>query len=212
MLESRSIRINIPESVDMYNLPTSVLLEGQSFTVRNGGDFRTVIDCFKALEDPELTKTERILTSLIIFYEGIDSLEDFDKFPDVKTAYEEMVRFFNCGQDSIGAKSNYKLIDWDKDSVLICSAVNTVAQKEIRVEPYLHWWTFMGYYLAIGDCSLSSIVSIRHKRATGKKLEKHEQQFVRENPEYFWNTQTIEQQELDAEIRRIWNNGGKLDG
>ena len=150
-----------------------------------------MIDCFKALEDPELSKIERIVTCLIIFYDGIDSLEDLDKFPDIETAYMEMVRFFNCGQEQVGAKANYKLLDWDKDSALICSAINNVAQKEIRSEPYIHWWTFMGWYLAIGDCSLATIVSIRHKRATGQKLEKHETKFVQENPEYFWNSQTF---------------------
>lgn len=196
----------------MYDLPKTVLLAGQSFAVRNDGDFRTVMDCFRALEDPELSKIERIISCLIIFYDGIDSVEDLDKLPDLELAYKEMVRFFNCGQEEVGAKSNYKLIDWDKDAVLICSAVNDVAQKEIRSEPYIHWWTFMGWYMAIGQCSLSSIVSIRHKRATGQKLEKYENQFVRENPEYFWNAQTIEQKELEAEIRKIWNNGGKIDG
>lgn len=196
----------------MYELPTSIILGNQSFTVRNRGDFRTVIDCFKALDDPELTKQERIMCCLVIFYEDLNSIEDLEKLPDIELAYNKMVWFFNCGQDSIGAQSNYKIIDWEKDSMLICSAVNNVAQKEIRVEPYVHWWTFMGYYLAIGECSLSTVVSIRSKRAKGKKLEKYESQFVRDNPQYFWNTKTVEDQALEDEIRKIWNNGGKIDG
>ena len=196
----------------MYELPTTILLGDQSFTVRNRGDYRTVLDCFKALDDIELTKTERIITSLIIFYEDLNSLDDLEKLPDIESAYNEMVRFFNCGQDSIGAKTPYKVIDWEKDSNLVCSAINNVAQTEIRSLPYLHWWTFMGYYLSIGECSLSTIVSIRSKRAKGKKLEKHESQFVRDNPEYFWDTQTIEQKEIDAEIRKMWDNGGAIDG
>lgn len=196
----------------MYDLPTVVLLSGQPFAVRNRGDFRTVIDCFLALEDIDLTKEERIIACLIIFYEDINSLEDLEKLPDIELAYKEMVRFFNCGQDNIGSKSSYKLLDWEKDSLLICSAVNNVAQTEIRSLNYLHWWTFMGYYLAIGECSLSTIVNIRHKRATGKKLEKYEQKFVKENPQYFWNIQTVEEQEMDAEIRKIWESGGQMNG
>lgn len=196
----------------MYSLPTSILLNGQSFAVRNRGDYRTVIDCFRALEDPELSKIERVLSCLIIFYDGINDLEDLEKLPDLELAYKEMVRFFNCGQDEIGAKSNYKLIDWEKDSVLICSAINNVAQKEIRAVEYMHWWTFIGYYMAIGECSLATIVSIRNKRAKGDKLEKNESKFVRENPEYFWDTRTVEDKELEAEILKIWNNGGKIDG
>ena len=192
----------------MYELPTTVQIGETILTVRNRGDYRTVLDCFRALEDVELTKTERIIASLIIFYEDLNSLEDVNNLPDIELAYAEMVRFFNCGRESVGAHSNYKVIDWDKDETLICSAINNVAQTEIRALPYLHWWTFMGYYLSIGECSLSTIVSIRTKRAKGQKLEKHEQKFVRDNPEYFWSMQTVEQQELDAEIRRMWNSGG----
>ena len=69
----------------------------------------------------------------------------------------------------------------------------------------------MGYYMGVGECALSTIVSIRTKKAKGKKLEKYESQFVRENPQYFWNMQTAEQRELDAEIRRLWNSGGNVD-
>jgi hypothetical protein len=196
----------------MYELPTSITLGDRSWMVRNKGDFRTIIDCFNVLEDPELTKEERVLACLIIFYEDLNSLEDIDKLPNLREAYDKMSWFFNCGQDTIGAQTKYKLIDWEKDSVLICSAVNNVAKKEIRSEPYIHWWTFMGYYLAVGDCSLATVVGIRDKRAKGKKLEKYERQFVNDNPQYFWSTKTIEDQQLEDELRKIWNNGGQING
>ena len=193
----------------MYSLPTSLIVNGKEFAVRNRGDFRTVLDCFETLDTIEITKEARILSCLCLFYEDINCFEDIAKFDDIVEAYNRMIWFFNCGQDAIGSQSQYKLLDWNKDAPLIYSAVNNVAQKEVRNEDYLHWWTFMGYYLAIGECSLSNIVSIRSKRAKGKKLEKYEQQFIRENPQYFWNTQSIEQQEMEAEIRRMWENGGK---
>ena len=100
-----------------------------------------------------------------------------------------MFDFFNCGRSqSIGKKMNHKLIDWEQDSQIICSAINKVANKEVRAEPYIHWWTFMGYYSAVGESLLSTIVSIRDKIVRGKKLEKHERIFRQENPEYFiWN-------------------------
>ena len=196
----------------MYALPTSITIDGKDYAVRNQGDFRTVLDCFETLDTIELTKEERILTCLIIFYDGMETVDDLAVFPSLIEAYEKMVWFFNCGEESIGNQSNYKLIDWQKDASLLYSAINNVAQKEVRNEEYLHWWTFMGYYLAIGECSLSHIISIRGKRAKGKKLEKYERQFVQENPQYFWNNQTVEQQELDAEIRKMWENGGTLDG
>lgn len=196
----------------MYGLPTEITIGNTSYTVRNQGDYRTVIECFELLEDIELTKQERILACLMWFY-GFEDIEDLSVFGDqLLEAYHQMVIFFNCGKEEEEVQTTpYKLIDWEKDSLLICSAVNTVAKTEIRAEKYIHWWTFMGYYMGVGECALSTIVGIRSKRAKGKTLEKHERQFIQENPQYFWENKTIEEQELDAEIRRIWNNGGVID-
>ena len=39
----------------------------------------------------------------------------------------------------------------------------------------------MGYYMSIGESLFSSVLNVRYKRAHGKKLEKHEKEFEREN-------------------------------
>ena len=113
-----------------------------------------------------------------------------------------------------GKQMNYRLIDWEKDSQMICSAVNKVANTEIRSEPYIHWWTFMGYYSAVGESLLSSVVSIRDKMMRGKKLEKYEQEFRRNNPEYFvWNTDSVADEEAEELFKQLWNkSGGNIDG
>ena len=51
----------------MFELPTSIEIEGKSYNIRNKGDYRTIIDCFLALDDLELSKVERVYASLIIF-------------------------------------------------------------------------------------------------------------------------------------------------
>ena len=61
--------------------------------------------------------------------------------------------------------------------------VNKVAGTEIRAIPFLHWWTFMAYFNAIGEGQLSTLVSIRDKLRRGKKLEKWEQEYYRKNKE-----------------------------
>ena len=166
-----------------------------------------VLDCFTALNDETLTRQERIIACLVIFLEDIHSIEDVYELEDVEELAKEMMRFFNCGSTETGKKLNYKLIDWEKDETLICSAINNVAGKEVRLEPYIHWWTFMGYYTAIGESPLSTVVSIRSKQSKNKKLEKYEKQFIAENPQYFnWDRRTIEQKEEDEYIRSIWNN------
>lgn len=193
----------------MYSIPTTVTVNGIEYRIRNNGDFRTILDCFSALADTELSQTERLCACLIIFYADINTIDDLDIFGnDLQNAVSAMYEFFRCGNNpAVGTKVNHKLIDWEQDSQLICSAINKVAGKEIRLESYLHWWTFMGYYTAIGESPLSTIISIRDKIVRGKKLEKAEKQFKAENPQYFtWNSRTIEDSEADKLIRELWNN------
>lgn len=65
---------------------------------------------------------------------------------------------------------------------MLFPAVNKVAGVEVRSLPYLHWWTFLGYFQAIDhDDLFSHVLSIRQKRAKGKKLEKWEQEFYKNN-------------------------------
>lgn len=190
----------------MYEIPTTITVGSTEYRIRNKGDYRMVLDCFSALQDASLNSNERLFCSLIIFYEDINCIADINKFEDLEEAATKMFDFFNCGRSqSVGKKMNHKLIDWEQDSQIICSAINKVANKEVRAEPYIHWWTFMGYYSAVGESLLSTIVSIRDKIVRGKKLEKYERTFRQENPEYFvWNTNSIDD-EAEELFNELWN-------
>lgn len=191
----------------MYDLPTTVNIEGESFDIRNNADYRMILDCFNALNDEELTKQERIYACLIIFYADINCIEDLSKLPDINKAIEGMYRFFNFNEEET-TQNQLKLIDWDKDSTMVCSAINKVAGKEVRAVDYMHWWTFMGYYMAVGESVLSTVVGIRHKILTGKKLEDYEKKFKRDNPSYFtWNSKTADQTEAENWVQNMWNGG-----
>lgn len=193
----------------MYNIPTTIELDGVEFNIRNRGDYRTILDCFAALEDAELDKQERLFASLIIFYEDIDSVEDIYKLGNMELAVKEMFKFFNCGSDdNTGRRVPYKLVDWERDAQLIASAINKVAGIEVRSAEYIHWWTFMGYYTAIGESPISMIIGIRDKIVRGKKLEKQEREFRTDNPQYFiWNKNTVEEEEADRLVKELWNSG-----
>lgn len=194
----------------MYEIPTSVKIGDREYRIRNNGDYRMVLDCFSALQDAELTKRERLFVCLIIFYQDLNTVEDVLIQDNLEERIKKMYEFFNCGTDaSIGAPTNHKLIDWEQDSQLVCSAINKVAGMEIRAVPYIHWWTFMGYYSAIGQSPLATVIEIRDKIIRGKKLEKWENEFRRNNPKYFvWNHRTVEEDETERLIRELWNNGG----
>ena len=196
----------------MYTIPKSIIIRDKEFAITNDGDYRMVLDCFEALNDIELTEQYRVLTALIIFYKDVDGIEDLSLYNIyLEDMVREMYRFMNCGEENPFPSSNRaKLIDWEMDSQLICSAINRVANLEIRAVPYCHWWTFMGYYSAIGESPLSTVVSIRNKIAKGKKLEKYESDFKRDNPHYFNRSyRTTEQLEQDKLVRSIWNSNSK---
>lgn len=192
----------------MYEIPTTIEVAGRKFHIRNDGDYRMVLDCFSALEDTELATNERLLVCLLIFYDEFSTVSQLYEYDKLNVLVQEMYKFFNCGEDNaLGNQVHYKLIDWEQDSQLICSAINSVANTEIRSQPYIHWWTFMGYYTAIGECPLSTIVSIRHKMMTNQKLEKHERKFKQNNPQYFvWNSNTVEKNEADQLLKEMWNS------
>lgn len=170
-----------------------------------------VLDCFEELRSTELDDIGRILSSLVIFYDEMTDPNDlFDVFgDDYQEAVEKMFLFFNCGQPEFGNRTNYVLVDWEKDAQLIAGAINNVAGKEIRALEYLHWWTFLGYYAEINHSAWNSIVAIRYKMKAGKSLEKEEARFKRENPQYFvWDSSTLEDKKANEWLNNILDRGG----
>lgn len=188
----------------MYDLPTTIDIKGVEYRLRDNGDFRNILNAFIVLNNPELEEKERILSALLIFYD-VDCLSDILEMPDLQEAVKKMYEFFNAGRKESQGPSR-KLIDWEGDSAMIVSAVNNVANKEIRAEEYLHWWTFMSYFMAIGESTMSTVISIRDKILKDKKLEKWEKDFRAENPQYFdWNHKTAEDIEAEQWLNSVWN-------
>ena len=74
-----------------------------------------------------------------------------------------------------------KLLDWQQDADAIIAGVNKAAGQEIRSLPFVHWWTFLSWFHAMGEGQLSTLVTIREKLARGKRLEGWEKEFYREN-------------------------------
>ena len=111
-------------------------------------------------EDPELTQEEKTVSAFIIFYDGINDYEDIiDVFGnDAEEAMKAMMKFISYNyDDELASSAKVKLIDWVQDESLIVSGVNGVAKTEIRELKYLHWWTFLSYYMAIGDGPLATV-------------------------------------------------------
>ena len=168
-----------------------VTICGQTFAIRS--DFRAILDALAALNDENMTQWERMIASLKIFY------PDWAKLPDASEAFRQAMIFANLGKEqkeSFQAKP--KLVDWEHDADLIAPSVDKVLGYSCRRCEYLHWWEFIGAFYSIGDGLFAQVVNIRNKRTKGKKLEKHEQEFARENADLIrMDSNRLSQAEID---------------
>jgi hypothetical protein len=113
---------------------------------------------------------------LFIFYEDISAIEDFE------TAIKEMFRIINGGEEQEESREQKpKLMDWEHDFPVLIAPIDRVLGFEIRSVDYLHWFSLLSAYMEIGECTFSTIVSIRSKRVKGKKLDKWEEEYIREH-------------------------------
>ena len=160
-----------------WDLPIAVEIKGKKHPIRNKCDYRVVLDVICALNDDELTDEEKIKCALFIFYEDASQIDDFE------TAIKEMFRIINGGDEQEESQEQKpQLMDWEHDFPQIAPPVSRVLGYDVRTpDKYCHFWTFLGAYMEIGECTFSTIISIRSKRAKGKKLDKWEEEYIREH-------------------------------
>lgn len=150
-------------------LPTALEIDGREYEINS--DFRVALLIFQAFNDDDLNMQEKIAVCIECLY--VDVPQDYQK------AYEKALWFLDGGDMPKPEKSPKKLMDWEQDESIIFPAVNKVAGYETRSVDYLHWWSFLGLFNEIGEGLYSNIMSIRNKKAKGKKLEDWEKEFYR---------------------------------
>ncbi len=156
-------------------LPKTLNVCGKSYKIRT--DYRNILRVFEAFADDNLNETDKMLVCLRRLYVDFKGLPR-DSF---KEAYAQARWFIACGKMD-EKQAPVRTFNWVKDEPILFPAVNKAAGMEVRAVPYLHWWTFMGYFESIDSESLfGTVLYLRQKRAKGKKLEKHEREFVNNN-------------------------------
>lgn len=190
------------------DLPKTLRIGETDYVIR--ADYRNVLQVFEAFLDPELEQEEKWIVSIYLLLKDFSCAEDVFEAAkngfNIEDAIKQISWFISAGapeKESL-EKPTY---NWIQDEQLIFSAVNKVAGKETREMPYLHWWTFLGYFNEIGEGTFSFIVGIRHKLNKGKKLEKHERDFASRNPELIKISlpKTMKQMAEEAERKAILN-------
>ena len=163
-----------------WSFPTSLNVGGVDYEIRT--DYSAVLDLFTALNDPELQNESEELTAyaqtqciLQIMFPQCDDIPE----EHIQEALQKVSEFIDMGIRDEQKKP--KTMDWEQDAPIIIPAVNKVLNTEIRAQNYIHWWTFLGAYMEIGESLFSNVVSIRQKKAKGQPLDKWEKEFYKEN-------------------------------
>lgn len=173
-------------------LPTSVDISGKTYDIRS--DYRAILDICKAIQDPELTKEDKIDAALDIFY------IDYENMPlnHYQEAIEKCFWFIDCGnEENQNSKKRPQLVNWEQDFQNIVAPINRVCGFEIRAIEYMHWWTFIAAYMEIGDCTWAQVIRVRNLLAKGKKLDKPDQEWYRQNRNLVDFKQTYTESEND---------------
>lgn len=180
-------------------LPTHLRVNNTDFEIRS--DYRNILQIMSAFGDDELSVNEKYEVMIRRLFVGHGKI--------TADMYEEAVRkaveFIDGGTVTSKKTMPRRLYDWEQDEMIIFSAINKVAGREVRSEPYMHWWTFLGLFCEIGEGVFSTVVSIRDKQQRGKRLEKYEQEFLRDNEDMvkLRTRYTAEEEAYRNELRKL---------
>ena len=162
-------------------LPTSLIVGAEEWDIRT--DFRDVLKILLAFGDPNVDDAEKVLICLQIIYESFEEMppEDYEE------AFKQALNFIDCDMPEGKAdKHSPRTMDWEQDGNIIIPAINKVAGYEVRSVKYLHWWSFMGYFMEIStDGVFGTVLRLRQKKRPGSKasLDKFEKEFWNANRE-----------------------------
>jgi len=151
-------------------LPESLTVAGEPYPIR--WEYRQVLEVLALLSDGQKPLWQRWFGAVDRFYARPVPTEHLQ---EAMAALSDFITMGRPGQPGP------RLFDWQADAVEIISDINRVAGCELRKER-LHWWTFLGWFHAIGEGQLSFLVGIRQKLSRGEKLTEAEQEFYRQNP------------------------------
>ena len=181
--------------IDRWTLPKALNIGGKDYSIRY--QFGAILDILSAYGDPELDDDEKTEIMLAILFPNYQTIP----LEHIQEAVHKACEFIDCGQKRED-RQKPRMMDWNHDADIIIPAVNKVAGMEVRANPELHWWTFWGFFMSIGDSLFSTVLHIRRKKADRKKLEKWEEQFYRENRSLV-DMQTPQTNEIKAEKESI---------
>lgn len=158
-----------------WTLPRCAVLDGQEYEIRT--DYRDILEVLRWLSggaDPQLKPEERWYIAMRLFYPGFAAMP-----ADAWGAATAFLQEFLLAGRPEPQPGTPQLMDWQQDAPLIAAGIGRAAGQDVRTLPYLHWWSFLALFDAIGEGSFATVVAIRDKLRRGRRLENWELDFYR---------------------------------
>lgn len=181
-----------------WSLPVQAVIEDRVYEIHT--DFRDILELMHWLDGaaaPDLDQGERWYVAMRLFY------PDFAAMPrqDWPAATRFLTEFLQAGRPE-PALPGPRLMDWQQDAPLIAAGISKAAGQDVRALPYLHWWSFLSWFDAIGEGTFATVVALRDKLRRGKKLEPWELDFYRTHRAVV-DLRPAPDPEADAEKQRL---------
>ena len=181
-----------------WGLPMQAVIEDRVYEIHT--DYRDILELLRWLDGtaaPELDRGERWYVAMRLFY------PDFAAMPrsDWSAATRFLTEFLAAGRTEPPAPGP-RLMDWQQDAPLIAAGISKAAGQDVRALPYLHWWSFISWFDAIGEGTFATVVALRDKLHRGKKLEPWELDFYRTHRAVV-DLRPAPDPEADAEKQRL---------
>lgn len=134
-------------------------------------DYKTIIKILIALEDKELTESEKAYVLLHNLYKT-DILDE-----DIEVALKKGVKFIDGGEERTSTPTNEKRIySFTKDNQYIFGGISQTHNIDLSEKPDMHWWVFLSLFMDMSpNCTFGELVYYR-KRKNENKLTKEEKE------------------------------------
>lgn len=142
----------------------NVLLKERFCEIEFNSDFRISILFELLMQDKHISKKNKILQALKLYYPHLEQITDFEK------AFEDINWFYRCGKDleilnNKSSSGNSKQIySYEFDDEYIYSAFLQQYNIDLQDIDYLHWWKFRALFEGLSKDT--KIVEIMGYRAT----------------------------------------------
>lgn len=136
-------------------------------------NFRNSILFELLMQDVSLTKEQKIMQAINIYFEDFDTLNN---------AIDSMLIFFNCGIENTEKepKNSKAIYSFEHDATHIFSAFLSQYQIDLNSIKYLHWWKFRALFNNLNEDHLFSKIMSYRAMDLSKIKDREQRKYYRE--------------------------------